>query len=168
MRYGLTIALMLAWTGMGWGQAFVGRVGSLKGASQVGVAVVPLSPEAEQDGLSRRQLQTDVELRLRKAGIIVRPEEENRHPGVPWLFVEVVNLRLPTGLCAYAIGVSCRQLVILYRDEKIVVEEATTWQKPLLLATVGANNMPASVRGDVGDMVDEFINDWLTANPVKR
>ena len=44
---------------------------SMRGIEGVGVVVESLDPEVERAGLTKHQLQTDVELQLRKAGIRV-------------------------------------------------------------------------------------------------
>src|SRR2546425_3316356 len=63
---------------------------TLRGLKGVGVVVERVSPDAERDGLTQSQLQTDVELRLRKAGIPALTQEECRAtPGHPFLYVNV-------------------------------------------------------------------------------
>jgi hypothetical protein len=46
---------------------------TLKGVPTVDVVIEKIDSDAERDGLSRSQIQTDVELRLRQAGITVVP-----------------------------------------------------------------------------------------------
>lgn len=49
---------------------------SLKGLQGIGVVISPIDPDFERDGLSKDQIQTDVELQLRKVGIKVLTKDE--------------------------------------------------------------------------------------------
>ena len=169
MRYRLTIALMLAWVGVGGaGQRFKDEIESLKGLAGVEVFIEIPNPEIGKDGLSNGQLQTDAELRLRKVGIKVLSEEENiKTPGMPILYVKVSSVKNKDGLYAYSLKVELLQSVVLSRDRSLELMAMSTWRADQL-ATVGVNNMPASVRSEVGDLIDAFVNDYLAANPVKR
>src|ERR1700693_3477326 len=54
------------------------------------VVMVPLIPDAERDGLKSDQIQTEVEMRLRKAGIKIMTESERlKIPDFPILKVNV-------------------------------------------------------------------------------
>lgn len=140
---------------------------TLKGLQGVEVTVEGLRPEAVEDGLTQDQLQTDVELRLRKVGIrVLTKEEKARTPGSPWLYVRVNTLRGDTGLYAYSIEVDLYQTVLLERDSSISTT-TPTWATSTI-ATVGARGMPRSVRGSVGDKVDQFVNAYLAMNPITR
>lgn len=66
------------------------QIESLRGLKGVLVLVEALKPEIEADGLRRDSIQTDVELKLRLAGIKVLTEEEClKEPGCPWLYVYI-------------------------------------------------------------------------------
>ena len=88
---------------------------TLRGLKGVQVVVEDMDPDVERDGLTKSQLQTDVELRLRKAGIQVLKEEERRAtPGRPYLYVAVTTLKDRDGLSyAFAINVDLEQKVAL-------------------------------------------------------
>src|SRR5437879_10829863 len=49
---------------------------TLAGVKGVGVAVEPIKEDAERDGLGRDQVNTDVELKLRQAGVTVLTQEK--------------------------------------------------------------------------------------------
>jgi len=52
------------------------------------------------------------------------------------------------------------------RDEDVIkVVDATTWLTAGMTGTVGADLVRSSVREEVKDRVDVFINAYLTANP---
>jgi hypothetical protein len=138
---------------------------TLRGLQGVEVAVERMAPEAERDGLTRSQVQTDVELRLRQAGIRVLSDEERRTtPGRPYLYIRVsTSKRSVGGLHAYSTDVELKQDAWLVRDQDTKAYGATTWQ----VAGVGSVGGPRirEVREDVLDYVDEFINAYLAVNP---
>jgi hypothetical protein len=77
----ILVLLLLASTGAQGGDT-EGERATLRGLDGVQVVVEDLQPDVERNGLTRQQLQTDVELRLRKAGIRVLTEQElDRAPG---------------------------------------------------------------------------------------
>jgi hypothetical protein len=101
---------------------------TLRGLPGVAVVIEPLHPNAEQDGLTQRLLQDDVERRLRAAGVRVLTQEEWRNaPGSPYLYVNAAALKKSYGLYAYAIEVRVNQLVTLIRNHQIQ-EFAETWE----------------------------------------
>lgn len=91
------------------------EVESLKGLTGVTVLEENLSAEAEQDRLTRAAIQTDVEVKLRLAGISVLTSAQGlQTPGEPFLYVRVNAMKVsPTALnsYAYSIHVSLRQTI---------------------------------------------------------
>ncbi|MGA2267560.1 MAG: hypothetical protein ABSH44_03720 [Bryobacteraceae bacterium] len=137
---------------------------SLKGLKGVNVLVEPLEAEVEQGGLTKTSIQTDVELRLRQAGITVLTDAENlAAPGSPYLYIVVLTFRGPQ--YNYSIGVELCQSVRLERDPSIQIFGATTWS----VAGIGgvSRNNPRAIRDDIKDYVDMFINAYLSVNPKK-
>ncbi len=134
-----------------------GQRATLKGIKAVAVAVEDTNATAERDGLTRNQLQTDVEQRLRRAGITV----DNHAPGLLAVFVN--TLKIESGFYAYAIRVQFRQRVRMERNLKIAAL-ASTWEAPSVVGTVGTKAL-RDVRGSVRERVDQFINAYLEQNP---
>ncbi len=139
-----------------WADNSIGGA-TLKGIKAVAVVVEEMRADAEGDGLTRSQLQTDVELRLRQAGIPV----DNDAPGVLYLAVNTVKSQ--GGFYAYVIGVEFAQGVLLARDPSITTFD-TTWRAIPGVGIINAINLH-TVRDDVRDQVDEFINAYLEQNP---
>lgn len=137
---------------------------TLQGLTGVHVLVESLKAEVERQGLTKAQIQTDVELRLRKAGIRVLSEKERAEtPGGPVLYVHVIVLKQQNiSLYAYSTHVALGQLVLLARDPTIS-SLAETWNTGSV-GTVGASHLRA-IRGGVADDVDKFINAYLAENP---
>lgn len=134
-----------------------GQRATLKGIKAVAVVVEDTHATAERDGLTRKQLQTDVEQRLRQAGITV----DNEAPGV--LAVYVNTLKIESGFYAYAIRVQFRQRVRMERNLTIAAL-ASTWEASSVVGTVGTRAL-RDVRGSVRDRVDQFIKAYLEQNP---
>jgi hypothetical protein len=137
---------------------------SLAGLTGVTVVVEGMRPDAEREGLRQSTLQTDVELKLRQAGIRVLTEAERiLTPGIPRLYLNVnTMLRDEIGAFAFSINLRLMQKVRLDRNP-IIVSEGTTWSTGSV-GTVGVREL-ATVRESIRDQVDEFINAYLAANP---
>jgi hypothetical protein len=133
---------------------------SLRSLSSVSVVVEQLSDPGQQDGLRKESIRTDVELRLRKAGIRVVSDDRTNFS---YLYVNINAVRskeIP--VYAVAIEISFHQLVALERNKAIILF-APTWHKQSVVI-VGANKI-ADIRQEMGDNLDEFINDFLAMNP---
>jgi hypothetical protein len=141
---------------------------SLRGIPGVYVAVQPLAPEIEKNGLTAAQLRSDTELRLRTAGIgVLSREEWSKTKGGPVCYVEVdvvndilLSQVLKSDLYAYTITVELNQDVILLRDTSIQAL-SPTWSSSYL----GITNSLPRIRDKVRDMVEEFVGAYLVVNP---
>ncbi len=137
---------------------------SLKGLKSVHVIIENLKSDIEKDGLNASTIQTDVEQKLRMAGIKVLTEEEwIKEPGSPYLYVGVSSYKRDTGLYAFHIEVELSQEVILYRKPDVLCP-AITWACVGLTGTVGAKKVNG-LRDRIKDRVDLFINDYFDVNP---
>ena len=130
---------------------------TLKGLKGIRVLVENLEPEVELTGLTRAAIQTDVELKLRLAGIPVLTQS-----GVPYLYVQVSFLTTSDGYWPFHISVEFNQRVRLDRD-RTIVGSAITWSEVRFGGTSKAN--VHMVRDTTKDLVDEFINAYLSVNP---
>jgi len=141
---------------------------TLKGLKGVYVVVEDIS-EAEKLGLTltTQQIQTNVELKLRRSGIKVLSEEErSKEPGRPYLYVNVNIYKnaIVSGdypLIVYTASVQLTQQVYLVRDTKKWCY-AATWEMEYVEAV--RKSKIRSIRVFVKDIVDEFINDYLAVN----
>jgi hypothetical protein len=132
---------------------------SLKGISGFYVSVKQLDQAIEKEGLTTSQIRSDVELRLGKAGIkVFTKEQASQTPGIPLLGVDLA-IGSKQGLYPYALDIGARQIVRLERDPTITVY-ANTWS----VGSAGIAGL-SSVRDIVKDLLDEFINAWLSVNP---
>jgi hypothetical protein len=135
---------------------------TLAGLPGVGVVLEEVKPP-----LDTSTIQTDVELRLRRAGIRVLSEEERQKTtGGPYLYVQVTHIGAvaPWGnIVAYSLNVELKQNVFLERTYEAAVG-STTWSVSSV-AIVGRNNLVKGVREAVRDHVDKFINTYLSVHP---
>ena len=84
---------------------------TLRGLNGVQVVIEALTPKMEEDGLAAKQLQTDVELRLRAAGIPVLSQAEALNTkGMPYLYVNIRAKSSDDGLYGYSVEVDLPRL----------------------------------------------------------
>jgi hypothetical protein len=166
-----SVPIILAVLAMGCPVAFGGDQPvfrkTLRGLSGVGVRVERLPPEAEQAGMTRRQVQTEVEQRLREGGIrVLTPPELLSAFGRPALAVTIQITPTEHGpweLYGVHITVALTQQVLLERNMTMPAVEAATWEV-VALGVVGRDAWPR-VREDVAALVDRFIHAYRAVNP---
>ena len=138
---------------------------TLRGLKGIGVLVEQLPPEVENGGLSKDQLQKDVEAKLRAAGIKVLTREEcAKTPGEPNLYINVnVNIaKTESDIYPYSLDLLFIQKVSLLRDQKIT-SYGVTWST----AGVGSitKTMVSQLRESVREILDIFIKAYRAENP---
>lgn len=139
---------------------------TLKGLTGMAVAVEGLSADAEKAGVTRARVRTEVELRLRQAGIRVleTQSEQSEAPGTPCL---TVNLNVLAASLAdqpplvFSVLVELKQRCVLERDAGTTAM-ATTWKTGCVFRGGVLREQASEV---VGEMVDDFLNDYLAVNP---
>lgn len=135
---------------------------SVKGLTGVGVVIESLDADAEKYGLSKDQIQTVVELRLRMAGIKVLTRAQRLVTlENPFLLINLNTFKRQETY-SYSLDISLHQWVRLERDPQISVP-AHTWSVGMV-GSVGSKNLN-QVTDDIKDNVDKFINAWLSVNP---
>lgn len=154
----LSLAALLCLTAVTWASDSPENRASLKGIQAVQVVVEQIKPDAEQDGLTRSDLQADVELRLRQAGIPVGPSS-----AAAGLIVNV-NTTKASGMYSVNILVEVIQSVTLERTPSIRLV-APTWSMTTV-GLAGASHL-REVRSIAAQIVDKFIDAYLEQNPKK-
>ena len=130
---------------------------TLRGIKAIKVVVEKIDADAERDGLVGSQLQSDIELRLRQAGIPV----DNHAP--EFLYIVVNTIKDDLNLYGFSIRVEFRRPVHLGRDLSITTL-GVTWSVTPLVGIVSSSDL-RTLRDDVRDMVDEFIKAYPEKNP---
>jgi hypothetical protein len=133
---------------------------SLRGIKGVRVVVEDVSADAVRDGLTRDQIQTDVELRLRKAGINV----VNNTPAARAILSIYAHLLKANGNLGYIYNCDVHLAQLVTANANGVSVVATTWSTGML-GGVESSNMPRTIRDNIGDLVDDFLNAYLSVNP---
>lgn len=161
----LALVILVVTALSGFSQTTEDRRKSLQGLKAVGVLDEEISPDAEQDGVTESELQTQVELKLRLAGIkVVTLDDSFKLPGQPYLYVRVSYMRTDIRkISALAIELQMKENVLLVRNPAIGLQ-ATTWQKGVI-ATGGINYLAKDVHDSIDKLTDKFINDYLSVNP---
>jgi hypothetical protein len=135
---------------------------NLKGLKGVFMVIDPLSADLEKRGVTRDELQTRLVVKLREAGIgIVSVKEASRTPGQPILQLKVASVKKTTG-DGFVIQLWMNEKVIFDRDRSRIVH-GITW-----IQTTIAFDGELQSRGiydSVDEVLNEFINDYLAANP---
>jgi hypothetical protein len=137
----------------------VGQPEVLKGLEAIRLEVERIKPEIERDGLFRDTLFSDMELKLRLAGLKVISEEQAQQiPEAPTLYLNVDALKCSFGY-VYNIG--------LY-----LIEPATLVRKPIralamflrIPEQLGIASRLSEVREAADDVLDEFVKIWKESN----
>jgi len=125
---------------------------SLTGVGAIKVLVEDLPDGAKLLGLSADMIQTDVELKLRLAGMRVVTA------GRPYLYVRVT---LTDDAQAASIEVQLRQSVLLVSNSQRTI--GSTWGMTTLISHPNTE----VIRNTIKDAVDRFLNAWLSVNSKK-
>ena len=131
---------------------------SLKGIESLEVLVVAPHAASGCGQVSREQVQTEVEARLRQAGLPVGLG------GATHLVISLASVEpLKERLCGFVVSVALQQVVLLVRDTRIATF-GMTWHRGGLGLAAPAR-IPEDLRGMLAAIVDEFIAAYLEQNP---
>ena len=141
--------------GPGTGDGAIQR-SSLRGLKRVEVIVERAATDATE--LPTSTLQTEVELRLRLAGLEVKAGRDSH------LRICVQSLQLQTtDHCTYLVKVELNQAASLTRDSTIFLP-MRTWHTELI-GVVQTEKLNEAIQDAVGDLMDQFVNAYLSVNP---
>ncbi len=142
--------------GPGTGDGAIQR-SSLRGLKTVQVIVERSATDATGE-LPTSTLQTEIELRLRLAGLEVKAGRDSH------LHICVQPLPLQTNdHCVYSVKVELNQAASLTRDSTIFFP-MRTWHTELI-GVVEAKKMNEAIQDAVSDLMDQFVNAYLSVNP---
>ncbi len=110
-------------------------------------------------------MQTDVELKLRLAGIkVLSREERYKTLGSPWLYLNINTITHPSGdLFSWNVSLHLGQEVYLC-TKKDTMTSTATWRQSLAGYARGSR-LKEELRSITKDLVDMFLNDYLAVNP---
>lgn len=142
---------------------------SLRGLSGVNLIVEEIKPALEKYGLSRDRIRTETELRLRRAGITVFPRISVSQGGdFYYLYVNVQVMDAGDGSYVFNVEVEFIQEGLLSRFASnkyptLPQQMVSTWSNSTL--GIAGREKLSSIKDAVTDLVDQFANDYLAANP---
>ena len=131
----------------------------LRGISSVWVLIERLGPEEVKIGLADGIVRTDVELQLRNAGLRVISPEEAKKIAVKDNTFLYVNVAVTSGGRAATVLAQFGQGAYLLRNS-LPIGTAFTWTDVSTLSRPSLD----SVRSEIKDLLDKFLNEWLTQN----
>jgi len=135
---------------------------TLRGIKDILVVVKNFRQEAQEHGFTNDVIQKDVVSQLERAGIEVIPLK--KFPTLnPYLFIEVKTFCSGLDLFAYSLLVSFKQLVYLGNNPDLSFD-AITWSK-MVAGTASEKELEKTVRSSAKDLMDIFLNDYLSVNP---
>lgn len=138
---------------------------TLRALPGVYFVVEELGADVETDGLTTLQIQQDVELKLRRAGIRVISEPEwAGMPGKPFLYVRVSTVK-DGSRYAFHLQVELFQRVRLERYQEIAPVQVPTWGAQEEIGVIDAGRVQ-DLRTYLADQLDQFIQAYLVVNMV--
>jgi len=136
---------------------------SLRGIKRIQVLIEHLDSDVESLGLTTNRIQTDTEIRLRRAGIPLTPWAGAEDEGT--LYINVNTKKVSEAeLYAFSLSVEIRQEVNLKRNPSVAFD-VPTWSA-YAVGTCGIDRL-SQIRDAIGDFVDRFVNTYLEMNPKK-
>ena len=139
-------------------------VKTLAGFDTLKVEVEQLAPDLQKAGITKEQIQTDIETRLKGAGLKITKSSETVNPYVV-LFVSVNSIDNGVGGFAVSVTSSLNQLIVLDRN-KSVASVAGTWESRSIISVI--KEKVQAIRNFVDTQVDLFINAYRKANAAPK
>ena len=140
------------------------------------VTVEVYGANAQQNKSLKDSIKTGVELKLRQSGVGVIEREWLETPGFPMLRATVgLYEAKATGpseeyiFYSSSFRLDLRQAVLLKRDPDVASGKneaimATTWEAEQV-GYAPRDDLREQIRRTAGDLVEEFLNDYLSVNP---
>lgn len=119
------------------------------------IAMAP-GPEGK---IAETTLRTDVEVRLRKAGILIFDRKEPYPTNIPYLSISYTQSGIGLN-----IDLSLIQEVCLV-SRPTSTAHAATWARSMTGTGRNATYIRQAIRQAIKDLTDMFINDYLSVNP---
>lgn len=139
----------------------------LKGINGVFVMIEDLPPVAKELGITKESLKTEVELKLRLAGIRVYSKEEALENLSPTLYVNFNTVEnIIGGIKFYPFSISVEIVEPAQIRRNAYTTTVITWRK----GAVGGSkeeNLIMQMRKALKIVTDPFLNDYLAVNPKK-
>ncbi len=153
------MVVLLILPGMVWGFNTKVTRETLQGIKGISVVVEKMGPESEKAGLTKSQIQTDVEMKLRMTGLnVLTFEEVSKVSGSPWIYVNINIGKTSHGAYVFNINLELMQNVYLERYNKRSI--ASTWSVEYIGITPNLDDIRSKTRS----LVDDFRHAWVSVN----
>lgn len=134
------------------------------GLERLSVVIVPPDSEPNKDGLVWKELEIQIEKKLKKAAIRIIPGIAGNILEVPELQIYVDMLKLnDSRLYVFRVQTSLAIKVSLENKRQRYLK-AVVWKVGSGLQAVSVQDMPAAVTDEVCREIDVFISAWRQAN----
>jgi len=160
---GIVVCVLVQLEGLGFGDG----PEVLRGLERIEVVVEQLDPEVEKDGLIETQLKTDVELKLRLAGIkVISFEEFQKTPAsAASLILNISIIKTSRSWYAFYAELNLMESAITLRHfQTLKYFGMVSWESK---GFIGYTPDLSTVRNVAKDLVDEFVTAYLAVNPKK-
>lgn len=131
---------------------------TLLGLTAVFVDVQPLDPAGLLAGLAQADIKSELETKIRLAGlrVIAGPQDDAppQERGVLQVNVSVVPVPKQEGLYAWSVYLGMLQGAVLIRDMQTVVASPTWW-----VSKTGVGDV-AQIKAAIGEVGDRFVTAW--------
>jgi len=153
-RFSIVVALAMVLAGVSYAHSRDDYL--LQGLTRVRVIMDYLGPESKDAGLTRAEMRPFVERKFRIAGIEVAPLDSD----APSIYVNIQVAKFEN-IYAYSIEIQLRESVNPLRLPSPTT--ATTWHGTPVFSYAGPFRLHEIV-SEVENLVDEFVNAWLSVN----
>jgi hypothetical protein len=136
--------------------AFAGDSDGLQGVTHI---TIDIQNNFSVSGVSSNDLETSISDKLREAGVIVTDD-----PTDPMLELSVNTMTMPDNTVIFDIDMNLLDTVLSLHKSKAIYFNAEVWNAEGKFGYFGTD-VPNPLQGDVDDITDDFVSDWLDANP---
>ena len=142
----------------------------MKGLSPFFVMFEEIPEQAQKAGLNEQELQTAIELRLRQFGInIISYDDMVKDPYgqlIPYLYIFILTDNIEDGkLFALRVSIRFRASGFMLMKNSLEPIYGDIWQGGFI-HTCDKNELKTATKEGLMRNLDEFINDYLSVNPV--
>ncbi len=138
---------------------------TLRGLDSMHIMVDELSPDIETLGLHKKDLAEEVAMKLNEVGIqSLTKEEWKKIVDKPVLYINISTVKTGIGYYVYSMNIQFFQMVSLLRDPSIK-KLSMTWRTQGYLGSTRGKTLLKTVNAGMEEIINEFIADYLTANP---
>jgi len=156
----VVVALLVVLMGTAWGGDRERHRQSLRGIKGVNILIEEMPPLLAEAGLTKNQIVRDVELKLRLVGLKVLSQEESfKISGSPFLYVSISAIEVSCGFVFSIKLAYCQDALLIGTREQ--ANGLETWS----VSSFGITPNIGTIKSEMKDHMDTFLNAWLSVNP---